>query len=237
MDIFIWTGFTIGILGSFHCLGMCGPLVLAIPHISNSKFGIFTDGLIYNFGRAITYSFMGLILGLVGVSVKLAGFQDYLSIILGILMVSYIFIPKKYISILTGQPEVSSIIGKIKIQFKNLLARKNRFTLLFIGILNGFLPCGLVYIALAGSLAAADTLYSTLYMFAFGIGTLPMLAVVYFSKNLITSNIRIKINKLIPYAIGVVGILLILRGLNLGIPYISPVLPETVISEGGSCCH
>ncbi len=237
MELFIWTGFSIGILGSFHCLGMCGPLALAIPHISISKSGIIADGIIYNLGRAITYSLMGLILGLLGVSIKLAGFQDYLSIILGILMVSYLFIPKKYISILSGKTEVSSLIGRIKQQFKSLLFKKNRFTLLLIGILNGFLPCGLVYIALAGSLAAADTLYSTLYMFAFGIGTIPMLVIVYSTKNLLTASMRVKINKLIPYVVAFVGILLILRGLNLGIPYISPILPETVVSEGGSCCH
>ncbi len=237
MDTFVWTGFTIGILGSFHCLGMCGPLVMAVPHISDSKGAIALDGILYNFGRTISYTLMGLVLGLLGVSVRLAGFQDYLSIGLGIIMLLLLFIPKKYYAFVNDTKGINKVIVRIKMQFRNLLERKSRLTLLFIGMLNGFLPCGLVYIALAGSLASADILNSSLFMFAFGIGTIPMLAVVYFSKNLITPNFRIKINKAIPYAIGIVAVLLILRGLNLGIPFISPILPDTVISEGGSCCH
>ena len=237
METFIWTGFTLGLLGSFHCLGMCGPLVLAVPHISNSKAGIAVDGLIYNVGRVITYTFMGLILGALGVSFRLAGFQDYLSIVIGVIMLLFLIIPKKYYSFLNDINKISKLINQIKLQFKRVLQNKSRISLLVIGILNGFLPCGLVYIALAGALASADLLTGSLSMAAFGIGTIPMLAVVYFSKNLISQNIRYKINKLIPYAIGLVAVILILRGLSLGIPYISPILPETVVSEGGSCCH
>lgn len=236
MDLFILTGFTIGLFGSFHCLGMCGPLVLAIPHISESKGGIALDGLIYNFGRAITYTMMGLILGLLGLSVQFAGIQDYVSIGLGAIMLLALIVPKKYYSFVNDTQNVNKFISKIKKQLKNVFEKKSRFSLLIIGILNGFLPCGLVYVALAGSLAIGDVVSSSLYMFAFGLGTIPMLAVLYFSKNMISGKFRAKINKFIPYAIAIVAIILILRGLNLGIPLISPPESKTKITNTQGCC-
>ncbi len=236
MDYFIWTGFTIGLFGSFHCLGMCGPLVLAIPHISESKGGIAIDGLIYNFGRAITYTFMGLILGLLGLSAQFAGIQDYVSIVLGVIMLLTLVVPKKYYSFVNDTKSINQFIVRIKKQLRNVLEKKSRFSLLIIGVLNGFLPCGLVYVALAGSLAMGDVLSSSLYMFAFGLGTIPMLAVLYFSKNMISGKFRAKINKFIPYAIAIVAIILILRGLNLGIPFISPPESKTVITNTKGCC-
>lgn len=236
MDIFLWTGFTFGILGSLHCLGMCGPIMLAVPHISSNKTSILFDGIIYNFGRSLTYAFMGLILGMLGVSLRLAGWQDYISIAMGVILILFVIIPKRYYSFLYTAPNSGRIISNIKKHFRNLIQTKSRFSIFFIGILNGFLPCGLVYVALAASIAATDLLTSSLYMFVFGIGTMPMLVAIYFSKNLISVDIRNKLNKLVPYAIVLVGVILILRGMNLGIPFISPILPETVI-EKGSCCH
>lgn len=236
MDLFIWTGFTIGLFGSMHCLGMCGPLVLAIPHISETKAGIAIDGLIYNLGRTITYTTMGLILGLLGLSAQFAGIQDYVSIALGVIMLLTLVIPKKYYSFVNDTKSINKFVIRIKKQLKNVLENKSRFSLIIIGILNGLLPCGLVYVALAGSLAMGDVVSSAIYMFAFGLGTLPMLAVLYFSKNMISGKFRAKINKFIPYAIAIVAIILILRGLNLGIPLISPDESKTKISNTQGCC-
>jgi hypothetical protein len=237
MEIQIWTAFTLGILGSFHCLGMCGPITLAIPHLSDNKLGIFLDSLLYNFGRILTYSLMGLVLGLVGVSFRIAGFQDYLSISLGIIILIFLIIPKKYYSSLTDTRFINKFVFEFKKRFQNFLKSKSRLSLFILGFLNGLLPCGLVYIALAGALATARAFEGSLYMTFFGLGTLPMMATVYFSKNIIPNKVRFKINKLIPYAVGLVAVLLILRGLNLGIPYISPKPMYDVISGGGSCCH
>ncbi|HRP01521.1 MAG TPA: sulfite exporter TauE/SafE family protein [Candidatus Kapabacteria bacterium] len=237
MDFFIWTGFTLGIFGSLHCLGMCGPLVLAIPIISKTKFGIALDGIIYNLGRTLTYTFMGFLLGVLGVSVKFAGIQDYVSITLGVLLLLSLVVPRKYYKSLDSKKSINKIVINIKKQFKSLIETRSRFSLLFIGVLNGFLPCGLVYAALAGSLAMNDLASSSLYMFAFGLGTIPMLATVYFTKNLFTPKLRANLNKLIPYTIAVVAVILILRGLNLGIPYISPTPQSLEITNSGACCH
>jgi sulfite exporter TauE/SafE len=237
MDIQIWTAFTLGILGSFHCLGMCGPIALSIPHLSENKLGVFLDSLLYNFGRILTYSLMGLVLGLIGVSFRIAGFQDYLSISLGIIILLFLIMPKKYYSSLTDTRFINKFVFEFKKRFQSFLKTKSRLSLFILGFLNGLLPCGLVYIALAGALATAKAFEGSLYMAFFGLGTLPMIAAVYFSKNIIPAKVRFKINKLIPYAVGLVAVLLILRGMSLGIPYISPQLPESIMVGGGSCCH
>lgn len=238
MDLtLISAGLMLGVLGSMHCIGMCGPIALAIPHKGKTTFSIFSEAFIYNLGRVFTYSTMGLILGLVGSSFKLAGVQEQLSLIVGLIILLGVIIPKKYYSRLNDTKKISFFVSKIKLKFQKLLKSKSLISLLFIGILNGMLPCGLVYIALAGSFASGNALTSTMYMAAFGFGTLPVMATIFISKNLLTNNIRQKINKLMPYGIALVALLMILRGLALDIPYISPVLPETVLSEEPSCCH
>ena len=79
-------GFTLVTAGSLHCIGMCGPLSLALPtwHLSKSK--RFISLLLYQFGRIITYSLLGLIFGLAGRGFYIAGIQQLFSIILGILV-------------------------------------------------------------------------------------------------------------------------------------------------------
>ncbi|HOW32340.1 MAG TPA: sulfite exporter TauE/SafE family protein, partial [Bacteroidales bacterium] len=95
-------------------------------------------------------------------------------------------------------------------------------SLFLIGLLNGLLPCGLVYIAIAGSIGSGSALMGAIYMALFGLGTMPMLLAINLSGGFISTSLRKKINKLIPILVIIVGILFILRGLSLGIPYISP---------------
>lgn len=237
MFVEISAGFVLGILGSFHCLGMCGPIAIAIPHRSSSRLGILLESLVYNFGRVITYSVMGLLLGLVGTPLRLAGIQEYVAVATGILMLLFLIIPRKYYQGRGNIKFVNSFVMSFKRKFNEFFNSKSMFSLLIFGFLNGLLPCGLVYIALAGSFASTDLLTSTLYMSAFGIGTVPMLALLYFTKNMLTLNLRKKLTKLIPYGVALVAILMILRGLSLGIPLISPQLPDKVVSEAPSCCH
>ncbi|GAB1370830.1 sulfite exporter TauE/SafE family protein [Candidatus Kapaibacterium sp.] len=237
MFVEISAGFVLGILGSFHCLGMCGPIAIAIPHRSSSRLGILLESLVYNFGRVITYSVLGILLGFVGTPLRLAGIQEYVAVATGILMLLFLIIPRKYYQGRGNIKFVNSFVMSFKRKFNEFFNSKSMFSLLIFGFLNGLLPCGLVYIALAGSFASTDLLTSTLYMSAFGIGTVPMLALLYFTKNMLTLNLRKKLTKLIPYGVALVAILMILRGLSLGIPLISPQLPDKVVSEAPSCCH
>lgn len=233
----IISGFSLGILGSFHCLGMCGPIAMAIPHRSSSKLGLALESLVYNFGRVLTYTIFGFLLGLIGAPLRLAGLQEYISIATGVLLLLYLIIPAKYYKGIGNLKIFNSFVKKFKIKFQEFFKSKSILSLFIFGILNGLLPCGLVYIALAGSFASSNLFMSSLYMFSFGVGTVPMMALIYFSKNLITLNIRKKLTKLIPYGVAIVAVLMILRGLSLGIPMISPQLPDKVVNETIECCH
>ncbi len=233
----IFAGLALGLLGSFHCVGMCGPIALAIPHQSQNWLGRIIENLLYNFGRTITYTFLGLLIGMLGVSMRLAGIQNYLSVGFGIILLLYVLIPKKFITISNKQSLISKQVGKFKAFFRKFLVAKGKFSLLVLGLLNGLLPCGLVYIALVESFLRDTLLESALFMTLFGIGTTPIMFVVFASKDLVSLEWRKRINRLIPYAIAIVAILMILRGLSLDIPYISPVLPETVLGGKPSCCE
>ena len=233
----ISAGFVLGILGSFHCLGMCGPIAIAIPHRSVSKWGVAGESLVYNFGRVATYTVLGILLGFVGAPLRLAGFQEYVSIATGVLMLLFLIIPRKYYQGVNDIRFFSKFVSKLKSKFQEFFKSKSILSLFILGLLNGLLPCGLVYIALAGAFASGSVFTSGLYMAAFGFGTVPMMAALYFSKNMLTINLRIKLTKAIPYGIAIVAVLMIMRGMSLGIPYISPKLPVQVMSEEPACCH
>ncbi len=220
------TALILGTVGSLHCMGMCGPIALALPQPGNpSKINFLTGRLIYNFGRITTYFILGLIFGTVGQVISLAGFQSTLSIILGVLILSSLFLP------------ISKTLDAINTSFfwrKTLgpLFKKKSFSALAgIGILNGLLPCGLVYTALAGAVAAGDSFYGALFMLVFGLGTLPALIIISVLGRITKINWQGLIKKALPATMFVLGTLLILRGLSLGIPYISPDLRNSSTNQ------
>jgi uncharacterized protein len=216
----IITGLSIGALGSFHCIGMCGPIALSLPIHSGNGFQKTLSILLYNIGRALTYAVMGLIFGLLGSSLNVFGLQQWLSIIAGCLILFLLF----FSTFNPGSKIVNSRFnGLIKEKLSGFLsADKSTFSYLVIGLLNGWLPCGLVYVAIAASFALGNVWESTLLMFAFGLGTLPIMASLMLFGKFISQQTRGVINKLVPFVIGIMAILLISRGLNLGIPYLSP---------------
>lgn len=213
-----WSGLLMGFFGSFHCVGMCGPIVLALP-----KRGVRYQ-LLYNSGRTITYMLLGFGVGLVGQGAAFAGLQQYLSVGVGLAMLLVVLFTKyKHFDLpVTGflGRLYQWVKGKLGVLFKsNSLGAP-----LFIGMLNGLLPCGLVYAALFAALAMGSMVAGLSYMFFFGIGTLPMLLGLGVFTGWVTPAVRAKLNKLVPYFLILVALLLILRGLNLGIPYVSPKL-------------
>ncbi|MBK8442725.1 MAG: sulfite exporter TauE/SafE family protein [Sphingobacteriales bacterium] len=227
------TGFSIGILGSFHCVGMCGPLALALPvHQLDTARKSLAIGL-YNIGRAVSYSILGGILGAVGMSFSFFKLQQVLSIIAGVFVLAVLL--SAYLgSKNTNIPLVSRYTQFIKSRLSAYLkSRTSPFSYFGIGVVNGFLPCGLVYLALAAAAASAHFYSGALLMFSFGMGTMPIMAATMIFGKFISLGLRQKINKLTPYMVGLVAVLLILRGLNLGIPYISPALENQKMS----CCH
>lgn len=231
----ILPAFFIGLLGSFHCLGMCGPLALAVPVKGSGRLTTIFNSLIYNIGRISTYMILGAIVGTIGGSIRFSGYQTTLSISMGVLLLLIYFLPKKVKNIFLDFAVIKTISANFKKLFHKALNIQNKSALLILGFLNGLLPCGLVYVALAGSLGFAGYLESGAYMLVFGLGTLPMMFSVFVIKDVIPLKIRKKITRLIPIGVAVVAVLLIMRGLSLGIPYISPVLPNHVAASGDCC--
>jgi sulfite exporter TauE/SafE len=231
----LWTAFIVGLLGSLHCIGMCGPITLALPVFRNAPVSLIFSRLFYNLGRTVTYAFMGGLIGLVGQGISLAGAQQWLSILAGILLILIVFIPSQISSRLSILKPAHHFTTFLKNKFGRLLKRSTVSSTFLIGLINGFLPCGLVYVALAGALAAGGLLEGVLYMAAFGIGTIPLMFVFSLAGQFISVGVRRRFTRLIPTFIIVLGILFILRGLNLGIPYISPKLEGKEQVEAASC--
>ena len=217
----ILAAFTMGLLGSFHCVGMCGPLALSLPLKDDSVLSKFSGGLLYNAGRIVTYSLFGLLFGIIGKSVALFGFQQWLSILLGVLIIFFVILPKR-VSSFNNNNFVLNYFGKIRSSFGKLFSQKNYSSLFSIGLLNGLLPCGLVYMAAAGAVATGDIMNSIFFMAFFGLGTLPMMWSIAFFGNYVGIGLRQKIRKAYPYMMMLIACLLILRGMGLGIPYVSP---------------
>lgn len=236
---------TLGLIGSFHCIGMCGPIALAIPLKTSSWLARITGGVIYNVGRAITYALMGVVFGLLGRGLVMSGFQQWVSVIMGAIMILSVITPSLYKNRFNAEKGIFSFVGKVKLSLGKLFTQRSYGSLFLIGLLNGLLPCGLVYVAIAAAIATGSSVGGGLFMFIFGLGTLPMMLAISLIGNLITLELRKKITRLIPYAIVFIGVLFVLRGLSLGIPFLSP--PEkamTVPTEQvdvakpkPACCH
>ena len=233
----LWSAFLIGLFGSFHCIGMCGPIALALPTQQKNYANLITGRLLYNIGRALTYSLIGLVFGLLGQGLSLAGFQQSVSILAGVLILLMVLLPSNISQKLYLLKPAYGFTNFLKKKFGVLLQKKSVSAIFLIGILNGFLPCGLVYIAIAGALASGGYIEGALYMFVFGIGTLPIMLAVSLVGNFISLNVRKRINKAIPVFMVILAFLFILRGMNLGIPYVSPQLQQTEINDESVICH
>jgi len=127
-------------------------------------------------------------------------------------------------------------VSVVKSKLGVALKKKSPDTFLTIGFLNGFLPCGLVYMAVFGAIAAGDLFNSSLYMILFGLGTIPLMTTAVYFGNFLTGKIRHRIKKVVPVFVVIVGVLFILRGLGLGIPYVSPK-PMTEKVNAEMECH
>jgi sulfite exporter TauE/SafE len=212
----------LGLMGSFHCAGMCGPIAVALPLHGNTVPQKIFGGTLYNVGRTITYGIMGAIFGLLGQGIQMIGVQQKISVIMGAVMIISVLFPALFKNQYRMDKSMFSLVGKLKKRIGEMFSIRSFQSLFFIGMLNGLLPCGLVYMAIAGAIGTGNAAEGTLYMLLFGLGTIPMLLTISLAGNIMGQAIRRKINKLIPVMVVVVGLLFILRGLSLGIPYLSP---------------
>jgi uncharacterized protein len=222
-----WTAFILGLVGSLHCAGMCGPLALALPSHSGNIWTLLRDRAAYNLGRVATYCGLGFMFGAFGKTLWLAGVQRWLSIVLGVTLLVGLLSSRR----LTLWRPVTFLVNRLKSQMSMTLRRRSAGSLAVLGLLNGLLPCGLVYVACAGATATGGITAGVSYMAWFGAGTLPLMLVISFSGRLLPISWRLPLLKAVPLAVFLLATLLILRGMSLGVPFLSPDLAN------GSCCH
>ena len=231
----LYTAFIFGLISSLHCIGMCGPIAIMLPvdrsNQTKKTLQIFT----YHLGRLAAYASIGFIFGLFGKGFSMAGLQQELSVILGIIMIVIVVIPEKVFIAYNFSKPIFKVISKIKTALGSQFKNKSYQSLFTIGLLNGFLPCGMVYVALFGAIAMQSPSLGILYMLLFGLGTVPMMSSVVYLNSFLTLPFRNKIQKVIPYVAVCIGILFILRGLGLGIPYISPNTVSLFVQQQPNC--
>lgn len=228
-----WTALITGLVGSLHCAGMCGPIALSLPFKPGSgRTGLVIGRLLYNGGRLITYMLMGAVMGSIGSTLGWFGWQQYLSIGAGVLILLWVIFHYTPLRIPLRIPAMP-----FSKTFKRLFESGSNGALFGIGILNGFLPCGLVYVALAGAVASETALNGALYMLLFGLGTFPLMFILSLGRAWKGLQQRLAMRKLIPWMAAVIGILFIVRGMNLGIPYLSPKMTQNKHQTEVECCH
>jgi uncharacterized protein len=233
IEMLPYEALVIGLMGSFHCMGMCGPIALALPLKQTSWTTRFFSTVLYNSGRVITYILLGIVLGLVGQRLALWGVQRWVSIGTGSVMILVVLL--SFFGMKSGRNPLADGWSRVlNTSFGKIFASQNYFSPFLVGLVNGLLPCGLVYIALAGALMTPDAFSGALYMFLFGIGTAPALMALTLAGNIVSLPFRNRIRKILPWLIILIGLLFILRGMNLGIKYVSPKMEKPGHAK---CCH
>ncbi len=222
------SAFLLGIGGSLHCLGMCGPLVMAVPFQSSSSKHL--SMITYLVGKALAYTVLGVIMGLLGAGLFLMEWQQVVSIIAGVLIILMVIFPYLKPSFIRfpWQNTMSKIL-------KNIGQNPRWYYYLSLGFLNGLLPCGLVYVALTTAVASGSPISGALAMFIFGIGTMPILLATMILKTKVSLNKQKSLKLATTVVSLLVGLVLIIRGMNLGIPYLSPHFDHKHQTVKGCC--
>jgi sulfite exporter TauE/SafE len=234
MEVLLISGFILGFAGSVHCIGMCGPLALSLPFQVFNGFYKWMAVLFYNIGRVFTYIGIGLAAGLLGRGVNWFGLTQTISIVLGFIIVFSVLLPRLF-----PKTELSLLKGFTQWQInamQKIMQKQSAGWMFVFGLLNGLLPCGLVYTAVAASLVAHNVYESMLFMGFFGMGTIPAMILLVAAAQYLPKNIRNQFRKLVPVFSFIIGCLLILRGLNLDIPFVSPYLNSAIQGKGAIHC-
>jgi sulfite exporter TauE/SafE len=217
--------FLTGLFSSLHCVGMCGPIALALPKGNSGRTAFVANRLLYNFGRTLTYIFLGVIVGLFGESIAFSGYQQGLSIALGIGLLIAGLLSLNNENRFLALPWLDKLMLRLRKALSKRLGNPRPQATLSIGLLNGFLPCGFVYLALSGAAISGNVLDAASYMALFGLGTIPLMLSVSLMGGLLKPQWRRRLRPVMHVFVLVFATLLILRGMNLGIPFVSPELP------------
>jgi sulfite exporter TauE/SafE len=229
-------GLLIGLQATLHCVGMCGPLALAAPIDRSQKNRAFWGSLTYNFGRITSYTYLGFLLGLLGIGAIWIHAIQVLCVLSGLFFIATAFFGSLETWFIFRQ--LTAKIGQFNARlFPEIKKMPRALRPYLFGILNGLLPCGMVYLALMYALSSASIAEGALSMFFFGLGTLPvMFFIPLMGQQRFYQVFPRQTQKIL---LGIIGLLLILRGLNLGIPYLSPSMetPHNHSQPKVECCE
>ena len=226
------TPLLLGLAGSLHCIGMCGPLMLAIPLPASERRVVVWQMLLYHAGRILSYSALGVLFGLLGKGIAIAGFQQVLSLASGVFIIAMAFVAWRFEHLVTALPGFGAFTRAVQQKLGVLLRDHNRSATFSIGMLNGLLPCGMVYAALAGAISTTNSAEGGIFMALFGLGTLPLLLTATVAGRSFGFSLRAKIKVVQPILLTLAGLLLLQRGLHLDLS-----LFESAVPKAGYECH
>ena len=231
----VYSALLFGLISSFHCIGMCGPIAMMLPLNHKNPSIKALQILTYHTGRLTAYGILGLIFGLLGKGFYLAGLQQTMSIVVGAIMIIIAITPERIFAKYNFSKPIYKVISNVKTTLGSQFKRRTPDALFTIVLLNGFLPCGMVYAALFGAIAMQNEFLGLGYMLLYGLGTIPMMSAVVYVSNFITIPIRNRIQKIIPVVAIIIGTLFILRGMGLDIAYVSPSNMNLYIQANANC--
>jgi sulfite exporter TauE/SafE len=235
--LLISSGFALGLIGSLHCLGMCGPLVLMAHGASvNRGWSAFWGATLpYHAGRIMVYTLLASVLGGLVDAATLPSWQGPLSIFSGIALLAMYF---------WGIAPSNPMSKRLSSWTYQLFAKQKPQTMWLAGAINGLLPCGLSLAALVAASSQGTALSAAWFMLGFGLGTSPALIALVGLGASMPEGLRRVARRVAPYTVLVVGLLLLLRGANLGIPFLSPKWDSMHMQAEGpqssnrpTCCH
>ena len=231
----LFTALIFGLISSLHCIGMCGPIAMMLPvdHHNPAKKAV--QILLYHAGRISSYGMLGLLFGLFGRGLYLAGWQQRLSVVAGVLMIVIAIVPEKQLVRYNFSKPVYRLIAKVKTRLGQQFKRKTPDALFAIGLFNGLLPCGLVYAALFGAIAMQSVTQGVLYMVLYGLGTVPLMSGVVYMSHFLGFPFRNQLQKVVPLVTVTLGLLFVLRGMGLDIAYVSPASVHLFVQKVAHC--
>lgn len=231
----LYSAIILGLVSSLHCIGMCGPIAMMLPVDRHNPARRAMQVLLYHAGRITAYGSLGLAFGLLGKGFYLAGMQQQLSVMAGLIMITVALVPERIFARYNFSKPVYRLISKIKTSLGSQFRKRSNKALFVTGLLNGYLPCGLVYAALFGAIAMQNEILGSAYMMLYGLGTIPLMSAVVYTTGFIKNNTRSVMAKIVPYAAAFIGILFVIRGLGLDIPYVSPGTMSLYITGQPNC--
>lgn len=212
--------FLLGLLGSLHCAVMCGPLMLSFPTGQKASIIAVTQLVLYQLGRIVVYTLLGVLVGIVGNSITLFSSQETLSLIIGSVLIFFTILHFSGRKIKV----VDRLFARLISPISNLMSKTygRTFWGLYAGLLNGLIPCGMVYLAMASALNVGTIAGSASFMFQFGLGTTPLMLAISLGGIYLKKYLRLNTGKWMPWLMLFMGALFVLRAIALDIPFLSP---------------